>query len=110
MLRDPYLANVLGVPATSLDHVMSEHARADALLADAEQLVAELAHLVGVAHDHAAEAERRAERYGSAGYIGTPINQAATLLDQAEHVAASLAALLADEFHTVTRHRARSAA
>lgn len=110
MLRDPYLATVLGVPATILDHVMSERDRAEQLVAEAERLVAELAHLVGVAHDHAVEAERRAERYGSAGYIGTPIDQARFLLAQAEDVAGTLAALLADEFHTVTRSRARSAA
>lgn len=110
MLRDSFLANVLGIPATSLDQVMIERDRADRLLAHAERLVAELAHLVGVAHDHTAEAERRAEQRTVSGYVGTPINQASVLLDQAEHVAAELAALLADEFHTVTRRRARSAA
>lgn len=109
MLRDAFLAEVLGIPATSLDHVMTEHARAERLVAEAERLVAEFAHLVGVAHDHADEAERRAERYGSAGFVGTPISQAAVLLDQAEELAAQLAALLADEFHTVTRARSLAA-
>lgn len=105
MLRDAFLAEVLGIPSTTLDHVMSERARADLLVANAERLVAELAHLVGVAHDHTTEAERRAEQRTVSGYVGTPINQASGLLAQAEDVAATLAALLADEFHTVTRVR-----
>lgn len=109
MLRDAFLAEVLGIPSTTLDHVMSERARADLLVAEAERLVADLAHLVGVAHDHAVEAERRAERYASAGYVGTPISQARALLAQAEDAAAALAALLADEFHTVTRARSHAA-
>lgn len=109
MLRDPFLADVLGVPTTALDHVMREHDRAVAVRDRAERLAADATHLVGVASDLAGDVAERLERRGASA-IAVPADQARVLLRQALDLLDELAVLLADDLDVVVRQRARKAA